>query len=62
MSNDPTPSLPDWQSARLAVLLDALDGVVISDAERASLIWLVGFEVHTVENIAEVITRARQTR
>jgi len=32
MSHDPTPSL---QSARLAVLLDALDGVAISDPERA---------------------------
>ena len=62
MSNDPTPSLPGWQSARLAVLLDALDGVVISDAERASLTWLAGFETHTVENIAEVITRARRTQ
>jgi hypothetical protein len=62
MINDPTPSLPGWQSARLAVLLDALDGVVISDAERASLTWLAGFETHTVENIATVITRARQTQ
>jgi hypothetical protein len=44
------------------VLLDALDGVPLSDGERASLTWLAGFEVHTVENIAEVITRARWTR
>ena len=62
MSDDPTPSLPDWQSARLAVLLDALDGVVISDAERVSLTWLAGMELCTVENIAAVITRARQTQ
>jgi hypothetical protein len=61
MSDDPTPSLPDWQSARLAVLLDALDGVALSDGERASLAWLAGFETHTVENIAAVITRARRT-
>jgi hypothetical protein len=54
-------TLPPWQAARLAVLLDALDGVALSDAERASLVWLAGFEAHTVENIAEVITRARQT-
>jgi hypothetical protein len=40
----------------------ALDGVALSDAERASLTWLAGFEAHTVENIAEVITRARRTR
>jgi hypothetical protein len=32
------------------VLLDALDGVVISDAERASLTWLAGFKTHTVED------------
>ena len=61
MSDDPTPSLPGWQSARLAVLLGALDGVVISDGERVSLSWLAGFEARTVENIAEVITRARRS-
>ena len=59
MSNDPISSL---QRARLAVLLDALDGVPLSDGERASLAWLAGFEAHTVENIAAVITRARRTR
>ncbi|MGH3771412.1 MAG: hypothetical protein ACRDRW_08470 [Pseudonocardiaceae bacterium] len=31
----------------------------LSDAERASLIWLAGFEHCTVENVAAVITRAR---
>jgi hypothetical protein len=52
-------TLPPWQIARLAVLLDALDGVPISDTERRSLLWLAGFEVHTVENMAAVIRRAR---
>ncbi|HWR47593.1 MAG TPA: hypothetical protein VN327_08295 [Pseudonocardiaceae bacterium] len=47
MINDPTLSL---QSALLAVLLDALDGVTLSNAERASLTWLAGFERRTVEN------------
>jgi hypothetical protein len=42
--------------------LDALDDVPLSDGERASLTWLAGFEAHTVENIAAVITRARRTR
>jgi hypothetical protein len=42
--------------------LDALVGVVLSDAERVSLARLAGFEVHTVENIAVVITCARRTR
>jgi hypothetical protein len=55
-------TLPPWQATRLAVLLDALGGVPISDAERRSLAWLAGFEAHTVENIAEMIIRARQTR
>ncbi len=44
------------------MLLDVLDGVVISDGERAFLAWLAGFEAHTVENVAALITRARQTR
>jgi hypothetical protein len=55
-------TLPPSQVARLAVLLDALGGVPISDTERRSLVWLAGFEAHTVENIAEVIIRARQAR
>ena len=55
---DPIPSL---QSARLAVLLDALDGVALSNTDRASIAWPAGFEAHTVENIAAVITRSRQT-
>lgn len=37
-----------------------LDGVALSDTERASLAWLIGFKAHTVENIAEVIIRARR--
>jgi hypothetical protein len=36
--------------------------VALSDSERASLTRLAEFEEHTVENIAAVITRARQTR
>jgi hypothetical protein len=34
------------------LLLDALDSVVISSAERSSLTWLAGFEAAIVENIA----------
>jgi hypothetical protein len=60
VSNDPTPSLPGWQSARLVVLLDALEGVALYAGERASLTWLAGFEACTVENLAAVVTRARQ--
>ncbi len=49
-----TPS----QAAKLATLLDALGGIPVSDAERASLSHLAGDEVGTVENIAAVIRRA----
>ena len=62
MSTAPTitpTALPVWQADRLAVLLDALDGVVISDAERRSLAWLAGWEQHAIENITAVIRRAR---
>lgn len=62
MRHVPTTSLPPGQAVQLAVLLDALDGVALSSAEQASLAWLAGFETSTVENLAAVITRARQTR
>jgi hypothetical protein len=63
MSNAaPTTSLPPGQAGKLAVLLDALDGVPLSDGERASPTWLAGFEVCAVDNVAAVITRARWTR
>ena len=51
--------LPPWQGTRLATLLDALDGIPVSDAERAALAWVCGFEAHTVEHLAAVISRAR---
>jgi hypothetical protein len=41
---DGMTALPPWHAARLTVLLDALGGVPISDAERRSLVWLAGFE------------------
>jgi hypothetical protein len=59
-TTDPTiTTLPGWQADRLAVLLDTLAEVPISDAERRSLAWVCGFERDTVENLAAVITRAR---
>jgi hypothetical protein len=62
-ANAPTASLSAGQANRLAVVLDALDGVPLSDGERASLTWLAlsGFEMRTVEDIAVVITRARRS-
>ena len=44
---------------RLAVLLDAVGDLPLSDAERRTLYWLSGWEQDTVENIAAVIRRAR---
>jgi hypothetical protein len=35
--------------------------VPITDAERASLTWLSGWELRTTQNIAAVITHARQS-
>jgi hypothetical protein len=48
--------------ARAARLDGYGDGVALSDGECASLAWPARFEAHTVENIAAVITRARQNR
>ena len=51
--------LPQWQADRLATLLDALDGIPVSDAEHRTLTWLCGFEAHTVEHLAAVIEQAQ---
>ena len=55
----PAEPLPPWQADRLAILLDALAGVPISDAERRTLTWVCGFETHTVEHLVAVIDRAQ---
>jgi len=47
------------QALQLAILLDAVGWIRITDAEQASLEWLSGFEAATVQNIAAVIRRAR---
>jgi len=61
MNNLPTNTLPDWQRDHLTLLLDALDGMPIPDAERTSLTWLSGWELRTAQNVAAVIIRARQS-
>lgn len=58
-SERPAEPLPPMQAARLATLLDALNDVPISDAERRTLEWLCGFESHTVVHLGAVIRRAR---
>jgi hypothetical protein len=57
--SDPISRLPDWQLARLALLLDALDGIPLSYPETASLAVLAREELVTIENLATVIRRAR---
>lgn len=52
--------MPD-PTDRLITLLEALDGVAITDAELASLVWLSGWEKHTVENVAALLCRARRS-
>jgi len=49
--------LPAWQADRLALLLDATGGISLGARERASLTWLAGFELGTVENLAAVMRR-----
>jgi hypothetical protein len=56
---DPISRLPDWQRARFAMLLDALDGIPLSYPEKASLAVLAREELVTVENLAAVIRRVR---
>ena len=55
----PAERLPQWQAARLATLIDALDGIPLTGAERRTLTWLCGFEAHTVEHLVAVIEQAQ---
>ena len=55
---DPTP-LPPWQADRLATLLDALGPIPVSDPEHRTLVWVSGFEAHTVTHLAALIERAQ---
>lgn len=59
MNTDPTYA-EQWQAGQLAVLLDAVSDLPISPSERNTLAWLSGWERDTVENIAAMLTRARQ--
>lgn len=52
--------MPNWQRARLAELLGALDGIPVTDAERRILVWLAGWEPETVHAVANLVRRARQ--
>ncbi len=47
------------QRRRLAVLPDALDGVVLFEGERVTVAWLAGWPAAPVERFAAVIRKAR---
>lgn len=57
--SDPLSTLPDWQLARLMILRDALGDPPMSCPEEASLEWLAGQQLTTVQSVAAVIRRAR---
>lgn len=49
------------RAAHLAVLLDALDGVRVTQDERSTLERLADGEPRTVENVAALFAKARAT-
>jgi hypothetical protein len=55
--------IPQWQSDRLVVLLDACTGagLTVSAREQHLLSWLAGWEADTVEVIAGLIRRAGES-
>jgi hypothetical protein len=42
------------------ILNEALDGIELTKAEENSLLWLCGFEMSTIKNIANVIKKAKE--
>lgn len=51
--------LPGWQEARLAELLDAFDGMALTETDLRILTWLSGWEASTTATIANLVRRAR---
>jgi hypothetical protein len=62
MSNAPPTFVPDWQSARLAVLLGRAARRAAFRQRVGQLALVERLRESTMENVAAVITRARQTR
>jgi hypothetical protein len=56
----PFTQLPTWQLERLATLVEALGNPEVSLAELATLAWIAGQELATVQNLAAVISRSRE--
>lgn len=54
-----TSRFQERKQRHLRLLLDALDGVQVTAAERRTLEWLAGWEDETVTNMAAMITKAR---
>ena len=57
-----TERIRNMQARQLVILLDALAGVQLSDAERRTIEWLATWDHETVTNVAAVIARARLLR
>lgn len=57
-----TERVRKMQARKLAILLNALEGVELSDAERRTVEWLATWDHETVTNVAAVIARARLLR
>jgi hypothetical protein len=57
-----TERVRKMQAHKLAILLDALEGVELSDAELRTVEWLATWDHETVTNVSAVITRARLLR
>lgn len=53
-----------WRRAlhldRVAALLEPLDGLNLSDRERAALEWLAGWDIPTIAPLVRVLWAARQ--
>ena len=54
-----TSRFQERKQRHLTLLLDALDGVEVTAAERRTLEWLAGWEDETVTNMAAMIAKAR---
>ena len=57
-----TERVLNMQARKLVILLDALEGVELSDAERRTVEWLATWDHETVTNVAAMIARARLLR
>lgn len=50
---------PQWQQKRFKGVLERLEGIEITDRELQTLLWLSGFEMESVNNIINLILKAK---